>query len=294
VRKEKLPNFFIVGAAKAGTTSLYYYLKRHPEIFMPTLKEPHFFCYDEFVKSPHFTRFKRPKIGTLREYQALFKKVKDEKAVGEASTQYLFFPSAAYNIRKTIPNPKIIIVLREPFDRAFADYLMDYKRGIDNKTFEEIVFQKLNIKDISLKARYVTTVELGFYYEQVKRYLELFGKDSVKIFLYDDLKADTRGVVKSIFHFLEVSNSAEIDFNVKLNQFKIPKSIVKYFYNNYFVRRFVNRFLPYSLRDMLSSRLFIMEKPEMNKEAEEYLRDLYRKDILRLQQLIGRNLEHWL
>ena len=165
MEKGRLPNFFIVGAAKAGTTSLYYYLKQHPEIFMSPVKEPNFFCYHEAIEVINFFRFKEDDISTLDDYLALFRKVNKEKAIGEASTQYLFFPSTAHNIKKMIPHAKMIILLRDPVSRAFSSYLFHLKGNRVDRDFDDVVFRRTNSKDNDLKNYYIKYVEFGFYFE---------------------------------------------------------------------------------------------------------------------------------
>src|SRR6185436_11499315 len=103
--QQKLPNFFIVGAPKAGTTSLYYYLKRHPEVFMSHIKEPNYFAYDETVKQHLYHKEKG--VGTFEEYKKLFATANGQyKAIGEASVSYLFYPSVAERIKKMVPQAR--------------------------------------------------------------------------------------------------------------------------------------------------------------------------------------------
>src|ERR687894_3261543 len=113
-----MPNFFIIGAQKAGTTSLYYYLKQHPQIYMSPRKEPHFFkgMHSELRKSGRGL----PPVTDLGDYQALFRGVTDEKAIGEASASYLYSPKAPALIKSSIPDAKLIAVLRNPADRAYS------------------------------------------------------------------------------------------------------------------------------------------------------------------------------
>ena len=112
--KEIWPNFLIVGAQKSGTTSLFHYLRRHPKIFLSPIKEPAYFS--KYRGSVPFKN-KKP---TKEQYLELFQNVKDESAIGEVSTPYLFDQDSATNIYKTIPNAKIIIILRDPTERAYS------------------------------------------------------------------------------------------------------------------------------------------------------------------------------
>jgi len=147
--KEKLPNFFIVGAAKAGTTSLYNYLKQHPDIYMSPIKEPNYFAKDidinlfrkDYKKTALIDTqkyFSKPKleelhlafITELEDYIKLFQKVSNEKVIGETSVSYLYSKVAAKEIKKLVPDAKIVIILRDPIERAYSHYLMNLKEGL--------------------------------------------------------------------------------------------------------------------------------------------------------------------
>src|SRR4051794_34967159 len=111
-----LPNFLIIGAAKAGTTSLYHYLRQHPDVYMSTIKEPNYFCFEEQL--PEYAP-----VRTLAEYESLFDGASSQPAVGEASTQYLNSAAAPRRIANILPNVRLIVSLRNPADRAYSSYL---------------------------------------------------------------------------------------------------------------------------------------------------------------------------
>src|SRR5580765_4773440 len=143
---EKLPNFFIVGAAKSGTTSLYEYMKMHPEVYMAPIKETHHFStdIDNTQFRPNYARSLNKDLTSFLEgdmsdgifhafvkdwnqYVKLFGKVNSEKAIGEVTNSYLYSHEAAQNILSRFPNAKVIMILRNPIDRAFSHYLMDLR-----------------------------------------------------------------------------------------------------------------------------------------------------------------------
>ena len=120
-----LPNFIIFGAIKSGTGALYQYLSHHPDIFMSPLKEPRYFARVETTNDlPSKNRKKHIGVSTLDEYSNLFSRVKHEKAIGEASSNYIYSKHAAEKIKNTIPDVKLIVSLRNPVDRAWAHYQM--------------------------------------------------------------------------------------------------------------------------------------------------------------------------
>ena len=121
-----MPNFLIIGAPKSGTTSLYQYLKQHPQIYLPDKKEPHFFSFEgrtQGFNGPGQADFMKKRITKIEDYIKLFENVNDELAIGEASTSYLYIPEAVERIKKYVPEVKIITIIRHPAERAFSDYL---------------------------------------------------------------------------------------------------------------------------------------------------------------------------
>jgi len=294
---ENFPNFFLVGTAKAGTTSIHSYLTQHPDVFMSELKEPRYFCYNEFSKVNYY---RQPMISGLSEYKSLFAGAKGAKAIGEASVHYLYFPATPDKIKAMIPGAKIIIILRDPVSRAFSHYLMDLSAGFVDVDFKDIVF---NAREVArFEKHYIQYVELGFYFEQVKRYLDVFAKEHVKILLFEDLMEDAGGIIRSIFEFLGVDPWFNVEVHMHFNAFKTPKGIFRHLYysiyatyiTNWYLRNFLKNLLPTTIKNGLSKVLFYSKKPQADREAEEYLRKFYREDILRLQGLINRNLEHWI
>ena len=196
--KTILPTFIVVGANKGGTTSIYHYLKQHKQVYLSPVKEPHFFSkdidvnlfkrefaqnklqdIDKYVNGEMKEEFHAAFIRDVEQYKKLFSKVQDQKAVGELSTSYLFSEVAAKEIKALIPDCKIIICLRNPFDRAYSHYRMNLWTGNSN----EFDFYKALVEDYDYKPKVWGNAhlytEIGLYYQQVKRYLDLFGKDNV-------------------------------------------------------------------------------------------------------------------
>ena len=131
-----MPTFLIIGAGKSGTTSLYYYLKQHPQVYMSPVKEAHFFDQDEGEK-PDFRgpgRSSPPPITSIEDYRALFRGVTDETAVGEATPSYIYIPGAPGRIRRRIPDAKLIAGLRNPTDRAYSAFLHTVRSGRERLT----------------------------------------------------------------------------------------------------------------------------------------------------------------
>lgn len=286
-----LPNFIIVGAPKAGTTSLYHYLSEHPQVFMSEPKEVNYFSREEIeAQGLYYDSFKAK---TLSEYEQLFASVTDEKAVGEGSVSYLFYTQTPAKIKAAIPDVKIIILLRDPVERAFSHYLMDYRMGLVDLPFEEIVYKKGNNKRLDLY--YQQYVELGLYHEQVKRYFDLFGEKQVKIYLQEDLRSNTEGVILDLYDFLGIDKSFMPNVEKEHNAFSMPKNRLIYkLYASNIVRSIVSTLFPDAFKEVVKNLFFERkQKPKLDAKTKEYLRSLYKNDVQKLEQLIRRDLSKW-
>jgi len=297
---KKLPNFLIVGAAKSGTTSLYYYLKEHPEICISkNIKETFFFTGKDFKDvNKESCNYGRYAVTSLERYKLLFNHCANKKVRGEVCVAYLFFyKESIQNIKKILSDKvKIIIVLRNPIDRAFSNYLHHVRDGCEKETFEKALSLEKERKRKKWWWGYYL-IEAGMYYDQVKAYLENFSE--VKIYLYDDLKKDPLSLVQDIYRFLEVNDSfTPKSLGIKYNVSGIPKN--RFFYEIIFksnpIKSVITPFIPRNLREKIiaiaSQKL--LKKPQMKPETREYLKELYQEDVLKLQGLIKKDLTHWL
>ncbi len=285
-----LPNFMIIGVAKAGTTSLYHYLDQHSEIYVPHVKAPNFFGYEDARawsfndegKAPLLQNFP---VRTFDEYEALFAGVKDEIAIGEASPQYFRCPNAARRIHECIPDVKLIASLRNPADRAFSGFLMRTRRGETVKSsYEELTAEASHVKE-------------GFYYKRLKRYFDLFQKDQIRICIFETFKQDSAKTVIELFSFLGVDSNFVVDTSVKHNPAGIPKIklINRFFFNPKLIR---------AAKSLLSRRMQETAKriqkknlkppPVFPSDLRADLLDLYREDIHKLEDLLDRDLSIWL
>ncbi len=283
------PNFFIVGAPKAGTTSLHRYLESHPDICMSTVKEPNYFSATEIEQdnlyyddAPHF-------IDEIK-YLELFENCKDVHIIGEASVSYLFYPNIASKIHTFNADSKIIIVLRNPIERAYSHYLMDYTSGYFNNTFDEIVQKQGNLKDPSI---YQQVVELGLYVSQVKRYMEVFERENILILFQEEMFKDTENTVQLVYKFLNVDNSVLLKTDKKLHAYKEPKGfLAKFLYRSTFfksiIRKFVSKDIKLKLKNLLVKERV---KPKMSNEARGELLRLYKNDVQELESLLNIDLK---
>ena len=296
-----MPNFLIIGTAKAGTTSLHRYLSQHPEIYMSPNKEPRFFAFDgENLDPQHPIHHKT--ITNLEAYQALFDAVSHEKAIGETSPAYLVEPKAPVRIQHYIPEAKMIAVLRNPAERAYSHFLHLIKHNYEPCHDFGIALQKeddLRIGPWSPRHDYLL---FGFYYKNLKRYFEMFDRGQFKIFLFEDLKSDPTALLQKIFRFLEVDDTFIPDVSLHHSVSGIPKSRALHNllsgYNpvRSFMKPFLRPFISKDLQERLEYWLKIrnLQKPQLSQEIRNFLIDIYREDILNLQELIQVDLSEWI
>lgn len=297
-----LPNFLLVGAAKAGTTSLYTYLKSHPEIFLSTPKEPRYF-------SAQILTLPQQGIGdedmlftkSFSDYCALFAGAGRYHAVGEASTDILLYHEGVIPLlRRTLGDPRIVIILRHPCERAYSAYLYMVRENRENRSFEEgLRLEEQRIaENWSAMWRYQAR---GMYFRQVEAFLQSFSR--VLVLLYDDLQHDPMATVRQVYRFLEVDTAYRPPHvHTRFNVSGIPR--VKFFNNLFLQRNSFQRAVRKAgirlleeerwiiFRDRLRASLY--RRPQMKAETRDYLQRHFREDILRLQGLLGRDLSGWL
>ena len=202
------PNFFVLGAAKSGTTALYDYLRQHPDIYMSPRKETNFFALmgrrPDYRGPGDAETINALSISMKADYLAQFADVTAERAVGEASPLYLYDPAVPARIRHCLPHAKLVVILRQPADRAFSAFLhtrRDGREPVDD--FE----RALALEDARVAAGWEHLWHywrMGLYGAQVRRYRQLFPADQLHVVLYDEFCANPEGVLASIFRFLGV------------------------------------------------------------------------------------------
>lgn len=294
-----MPNFIILGTAKGGTTSLYYYLNQHPQIYMSPKKETRFFALEGETlnfKGPD-ELFARNTVTDLASYQALFNGVVNEIAIGEASPLYLYSEKAPHNIKQHVPDVKLIVILRDPVDRAYASYMHNVREGYEKDSFAvSLSLENQRIQDNWIYLWHYK--KCGYYYQQLKRYLDIFKRSQLGIYLYDDLAKDTLATVQNIFQFLEVNDTFVPDLTV-MNASGIPKSRLVYNFVNRGnpVRNALKTVVPDGLRKNIAQHVRkrnLEKKPPLLPAIRNSLIDQYRDDILSLQVLLQRDLSEWL
>lgn len=290
-----LPNFIIIGAAKAGTTALYWYLAEHPDVFMSPVKETFYFAYgvDAAGKllygDPDVHRFP---VKTRAEYEALFTGANGATAVGEASPIYLECPQAAGRIRAVIPGARLICSLRHPVDRAYSDYLMYLRRR--GRQLDPA-------RDLTPSAEWARPdsrwMEVSRYHGQLARYFELFPREQLHVVLSGDMRRQPTELVQGMYRFVGVDASFVPDFDTPHNVGGMPASpLLEKIFTNRAIKSALEPWMPRRAANWVRRlRTRTMRKaPALPAGLRAELTGRFRDDILRTSDLIGRNLDHWL
>jgi hypothetical protein len=291
-RQEIWPTFFVVGAQKCGTTTLYEQLSKHGEVFVPANKEPDFFTS---VPERSQVVHKFSQIDCLEDYQEQFREAASFKAIGDFSTGYLWDPAVAAKIRGCNPKARIVIMLRDPVMRANSAYLMFYSRGRDTApSLREAIERDADRK----KDNWFTAfhyIDGGLYYEQVKRYLDTFGREQVLIVLFEDLLRKPLELFTAVASHIGISAApfASMDLSEAYNAFSAPRAkLITKVKNNRLLSSMGRSILPESLRKSLRRApwLFSNKKPALDNDTRKHLQEVFRADLARLEQLLGRAL----
>jgi hypothetical protein len=309
IGNHRLPDFLVIGAAKSGTTSLFHYLSQHPRIFFPPMnKEPGFFCFSEVSVTQ--TNYDSPvlwssAITDLVRYAALFSSAPDASLIGEATPEYLLLPNKTISALENTyghdtPQLKFIALLRNPIERIWSHYWMMRRDGFENLEYKEAVAES------TIKARLSTGwhpaydyLGYGMYGEQVTAYVRHFGRDSVRLIVFDKFRADPVKVCQDLYGFLGLDPTFIPDVSTKHNvsgALKHPLLHRLLFTRERTLKSLARRLLPHAELQRLKARVVAWNtRPVAMPEAERIrLTAYYRDDVLRLSCLTGLDLSHWL
>jgi hypothetical protein len=297
-----MPNFLIIGAAKSGTTALYEYMKQHPQIYMSPVKEPNFFALEgenlDFQGPGDQQATARWSTTSCEAYRKLFQGVSDQLAIGEASALYLYSPKAPSRVRHYIPKAKLIAILRHPVERAYSAFLMLSRDGREPYTRFDQALQEEDSRIRSKWGHIWHYKSMGFYYTQLCRYFEVFDRNQISIYLYEDLKMNPIGLLQDIFRFIGVDETFIPDMTARPNMSGLPRSPLLFTLLNRrnpiktVLRPLVPRRLRQRILTYINERNLI--KQALSTEVWKYLIEVYRADIRNLQNLIQRDLSNWL
>jgi hypothetical protein len=290
------PGFFLVGAPKSGTTAMCNYLAQHPDVYVPDMKEPNFFCTDLYI----------PQRMSLQEYLSLFSPA-NGLLCGEGTVWYLYSQQAVQNIYQFNPDAKIIIMLRNPVDYVHSLHShMLFLGGEVIADFEEALAaeaQRREGKCIPEQTRRPHTLlytETARFAEQVERYFHVFGRDRVHVIIYDDFKNDTARVFRETLEFLGVSTEFQAVFKV-INANRTPRNpALKQLMHSppASLRTLYHKVMPAGVRPKIGA---VVERyntrhtprPVMKPETRKQLQVRFAPEVEKLSMLLQRDLTHW-
>lgn len=293
------PNFFIVGAPKCGTTALYAYLKGHPDVFMPDVKEPHYFGSDLV-----FRYRRRP---DPQRYRSYFAGANGRSRVGEASIWYLYSSAAAREIREAVPQARAVAMVRDPVEMITAMHSQFVYNGHEDLSLADALDaedERAAGRRIPESANFPAGLlyrRVASYAEQIERYYEVLGHEAVHVVVFDDLKADPASTYRRVLEFLDIDPEHQPDFAV-VNANKIARSTAfRRLLNDppEWLRAPVRAALPWRLRRRMYRGLVnanIRREPRPPTEAAvlDRLRVEMADSVRRLGALLGRDLGAWL
>jgi hypothetical protein len=321
----RLPNFFVIGAPRSGTTSLYEYLGAHPDVSMSTVKEPDFFIRPSLALAHPLGGAERADLDAdaarfdevandLEWYRSLFAGATGQARVGEASAIYLGNPIAPWHLRGYVPDAKLIAVLRNPTERAFS-HLVHAKRiyaehgqvgaiGAEGMSVDDAFAAAVNTALLEgpfdeTKSDPEVWVQSGFYHLHLTRFVSHFPAEQLKVFLFEDLSQRPRELMRQIFGFLGIDDTFELPTTEAFNASVVPRSqrLFSLFTTRNSLMRKARALAPLRVRAAAlrtRNRLLGAGKPPLDPGLGSKLDAIYREDILALQDHLGRDLSAWL
>lgn len=294
------PTFILIGAAKAGTTTLYHVLREHPQVWMSPVKEPHYFSVPE-REPPSGGYWPGATVSRWSDYVALFDGAGAGQARGEASVDYLHGAGVPTAVRARVPDVRLLAVIRNPVDAARSRYWMAVRHEQTRATLEELIEREPvdPPSDLPFTAWTDIVVRSGFHAAHLRRWIDAFGRDALLILTKDDLDADPGAVLTAMCEHIGVDPTAPLDRERRLNEGYAPRSTTV----NQLVRRpspallgLLRRTLPQPVRSRIRATLVRANDrpiPPLAPDTRQRLLDTYRDDTLALEEILGRDLSAW-
>jgi hypothetical protein len=308
----RVPDFFIVGSPKTGTTALYEMLRERPQIYLPKLKEPRFLASDMQPRPGHARG--PQELGypqTLEEYLALFAQAKPEQRVGEASAFYLWSETAASSIAELSPQARIIAILREPASFLRSLHLLFLRWGIEGETdlskalsLERARREGKNIPRHSHRPRLLQYADHVRYVDQLRRYDTRFSRDHMLILIYEDFHRDNEATVRKVLQFLDAGDDAPIDIkNVNITTRSIRSQRARYMLSSVkrgrgpiarsakaTIKAFTTPRVRRAAAQGIQSRFVRADAPPRDESVMAELRQRFKPEVVALGEYLGRDL----
>lgn len=296
---DKRPNFMLLGAAKSGTSSLAYYLSQHPQVYVSEPKEPRFFELE-------YTR------GMAYYWSTYFQGWAGEPRIGDANPTNLFLPYVPARIKAELPHAQLLVILRNPVDRAFSDWWMRYSLNVESLPFESAIESNIAQRDAGFiieeidearwrevkhwgqnppAVRFRWYLEQGYYAQQIQRYLECYPRSSLKVLRFEDLARSPENLMRDVWAFLEVNPDFEL-LSAAPKMSALPTAARPLLR---IARAFrLHGMVPQGMRDWLGNLLpRVSKKPVLSSAMRARLLDYYAPRNRELEQLLGMDFSRW-
>jgi len=293
------PNFIVIGAARSGTTSLHHYLGQHPQIFICPVKEPNYFAFDGAfgeLRGPGTAHLVDKSVVHRDAYLALFEQAGGARAIGEVSPRYMIAEGCAGRIHRTIPQARLIAILRHPVERAWSGFIGHRKDGWEQCEDFRAAFTAESARKAAGHSMGLH-FSAGLYAAQLEPYFELFGPERIRVVLYDDLLSNPAKLFSDLFRFLQVDPGFPVDTSVRHNPSGIIRNpALRFFWaRSEMLRRNLRGIIPEPLRNWAYAQI---SRNQVSTGLPAAFRSefigYYRNDIQRLSAMIDRSLDHWL
>ena len=291
-----LPNFMCIGATKSGTTTLCDILRKHPDIFIPSYKEPHFFDSPIIYEK-----------GVDWYSNTYFSKGKTKKCIADFTPSYLFEKKAPNRILRELgSNIKFIVILRNPVDRAYSQYLHSVRDEREDLTFiNALENEKKRLSHINEDTNYllklrISYISQGLYGEMIENYLRSFSKDNFLFLSFEDeLIKDTKNTIFKVLNFLEVDNKIALDFNIRSNMAsKVRfKWLMRFMQKSGLWRNIIRKSIySFKWRQIIKNKIHRLNivsftpEPLTQEIRKKIYKDYFQQDIKKLENILGKKM----
>lgn len=299
------PNLFVIGAMRAGSTTLNNLLAQHPDIYMSPIKEPMFYVAEGLRRAATTDESRKRanqyvqegKYRTTELYESLFAGRENESVVGESS-HYLYHPEVASIIHADNPEAKVIVSLRNPVDRLYSEYYLYRRRGGLKSSFEHFVFgEYLTIRPREANwTKASSRISKGFYAMLLEPWLQIFGEQNIRVVIFEDFISKPDETVMSIYKWLGVDDEFSPEI-LKIQQGGVPKysSILSLLNKRGALKTALKFVIPRQFRLKLRSFVYSksLKQEVMSPLLYDELRTIYMPEILRLEERLGVSLAVW-
>lgn len=295
----RLPNALVIGGKRSGSTSLHHYLKQHSDIFLPQQKELHYFSYPhltERTNGPGDLASLASLCASREEYEAHYAHVGAEKIVAEVSPSYLYFSQVSERIFAELGQVKIIVLLRNPIEKAFSQYMHLGLRNRETLQFYDALMAEEQRRASGWNDMWCYA-ESCLYAERIKIYLSVFGTENVKFILSEQLFSSAQTTMCDLYTFLNVDAEFQPNTSTAHGRSGVPRTkwMVDLLTQSSMPKTIVKAMIPAKIRFFLRHTLWDLnvKKKEIDEQSRTYLTTYFQNDIMEVEAIIGQQTD-WL